>query len=144
MNKFSSYRSWICSSRMAFWMRSPTATSASRRGREGDVSGLRFDDCRVRDGFFHDCCTSLSKKDFPVWGFTVRMTPSQAISEQVHCHPYQPLTTIAFIFTQNDYNINPQGFWPATSDTVVAYIQDQRFQRTFRAFGSSGRSSEWS
>ena len=54
-------------------------------------------------------------------------------TEQVHCHPYPPLTTIAFIIAQNDYFTDPQGFWPAAIDTVVAYSQVQRFQSTFRA-----------
>jgi len=56
----------------------------------------------------------------------------------VHCHPYQPLATIAFIFTQIDYITDPQGFWPADSDTVVAstalggnYIQSMQTRGRF-------------
>lgn len=81
------------------------------------------------------------------------------ITEQVHCHPYPPLTTIAFIFTQNDYVTDHQGFWPAASDTVVVYSQVQCSQQstwrelcmshaiqahTRRAFGRSGPLSKWS
>ena len=35
-------------------------------------------------------------------------------------HSYQPVTTIAFIFTQNYYITDPQGFWPADSGVFTS------------------------
>ena len=88
--------------------------------------------------FVTDCCTiallveeldESLKEGFPCMGFHYTHDSITSI-EQVH--PYPPLTTIAFIFTQNDYITDPQSLWPADSDSVVAYSQVQRFQSTWR------------
>ena len=81
------------------------------------MSGFRFDDCRVRHGLLLDSYTGRGAGR----GFTVRISTTS--TEQVHCYPYPPLTTIAFIFTQIDYITHPQGVWPVESDTVVVYSQ---------------------
>jgi len=116
--------------------------------------------------FLWDCCTiafvadgldESLKERFPCTGFHWTHDSITTI-EQEHCHPYQPLATIAFIFTLIDYITNPKASWPVDSDTVVAYSQVQRFHDTWRelcinhaiqaqtrtAFGRSCRSSEWS
>ena len=124
MNKFSSYRSWSCSSRIASWMRNPTATSAPRLGRESDTSRFRFADRRVRHRLLQDSCTGrgagrVSQRRILCKEFH-RTHDSITSTEQVHCHHYPPLTTITFNFTQNDYITDPQGFRPAASDSAVS------------------------
>ena len=116
--------------------------------------------------FLWDCCTiafvadgldESLKERFPCTGFHWTHDSITTI-EQEHCHPYQPLATIDFIFTLIDYITNPKASWPVDSDTVVAYSQVQRFHDTWRelcknpaiqaqtprAFSRSCRSSEWS
>jgi len=116
--------------------------------------------------FLWDCCTialvaegldGSLKERFPCMGFHETHDSITTI-EQVHCHPNEPLATIAFVFTEIDYITDPQGFWPADSGAVVAYSQVQRFHSTWqelcinhaiqaqtrRAFGRSCCSSEWS
>ena len=116
--------------------------------------------------FLWDCCTialvadgldGSLKERFRCTGFHGTHDSITTV-EQVHCHPNQPLATIAFDFTQIDYINDLQGFWPADSDAVVAYSQVQGFPSTWRelcknpaiqaqtprAFGRSCRSSEWS
>ena len=116
--------------------------------------------------FVTDCCRiallveeldGSLKEGFPSMGFHCTHD-SITRTEQVHCHPYPPLTTIAFIFTHIVYISHHQGVWPAGSNKVAVYSQVQRFQRIWRelcmshaiqaqtqtAFGRSYRSSEWS
>ena len=112
--------------------------------------------------FSSDCCTiglleegpeGPLKEGFPYTEFHCTHD-SITTTEQVHCHPYQPLTTIAFFFTQNDYITDPQGFWPTdcvvlTSPAFPQYLAEilwinRTIQlQTVRAFSRSCRPSDW-
>ena len=103
---------------------------------------MRPDSDLMTAEFASDCCTMAlvvegldgSLKDgFPCTWFHSTHDSIKSI-EQVHCHPYQPLTPIAFIFTQNDYITDPQGFWSADCATIVAYSQVQCFHGPWRQF----------
>lgn len=87
-----------------------------------------------------DCCTiavlvekldGSLKEGFPCMLFHYTHD-SITSTKQVHCRPYPSLTTIAFIFMQNDYITDLKGFWRADFDTVVEYSQVQRFRSTRR------------
>jgi len=122
-----------------------------------DLTTVEFlwDRCTI--AFVAEGLDGSLKERFPCRGFHGTHDSITTV-EQARCHPYQPLATIAFIFTQINYITDPKGFWPADSDTVEAYSQVQRFHSTWRelcinhaiqaqtrrAFGRSCRSSEWS
>ena len=83
--------------------------------------------------FAADCCMmSLAvmgldgslKEEFLLMRFHCTHDSTTSI-EHVRYRPHLPLTTIAFISTQNDYITDPQGFWSADCGVVTSRVFPQ-------------------